>query len=52
VDVSFKLSDLHDVTRWVLGCGGDCRVLEPAELRDAVAAEARAMLDGSRFRVA
>jgi predicted DNA-binding transcriptional regulator YafY len=50
VEVSFKLSDLHDVTRWVLGCGGDCRVLEPAELRDAVAAEARAMLDGSRFR--
>jgi hypothetical protein len=25
-------------------------VLEPAELSDAVAAEARAMLDGSRFR--
>lgn len=50
VDVSFKLSDLHDVTRWILGFGGDCRVLEPAELSDAVAAEARAMLDGSRFR--
>ena len=50
VEVSFKLSDLHDVTRWVLGFGGDCLVVEPPELRDAVVAEARAMTDGSRFR--
>jgi len=48
--VGFKLSDLHDVTRWVLGFGADCLVVEPTELRDAVAAEACAMLDGSRFR--
>jgi predicted DNA-binding transcriptional regulator YafY len=38
------------VTRWVLGFGGDCLVVEPPELRDAVVAEARAMTDGSRFR--
>lgn len=50
VEVRFKLSDLHDITRWVLGFGADCLVVEPAQLRDAVAAEARAMLDGSRFR--
>jgi predicted DNA-binding transcriptional regulator YafY len=49
-EVSFRLSDLHDVTRWVLGFGGDCLVVEPPELRAAVVAEARAMMDGSRFR--
>ena len=49
-EVSFRLSDLHDVTRWVLGFGGDCLVVEPPELRDAIVAEARAMADGSRFR--
>lgn len=50
VEVTFKLGDLHDVKRWVLGFGADCLVVEPAELRDAVVAEARAMLDGTRFR--
>ncbi len=49
VEVAFKLSDLNDVTRWILGFGGDCRVMEPKELKAAVREEAEAMLSGSRF---
>lgn len=49
VEVAFKLSDLNDVTRWVLGFGGDCLVLAPKELQAAVREEAKAMLKGSRF---
>lgn len=45
VEVGFRLSDLHDVTRWVLGFGGEVEVLEPVELRAAVAAEGRRMAE-------
>lgn len=43
VEVTFALSDLHDVTRWILGFGKDCEVLKPAELRTAIADEGAAM---------
>lgn len=43
VQVRFELSDLNDVTRWILGFGADCEVLSPRELRLAVAAEGRKM---------
>lgn len=38
--LSFSLTALRDVERWVLSWGGDCEVLEPHELRDAVRASA------------
>jgi predicted DNA-binding transcriptional regulator YafY len=44
VEVSFKLSDLNDVTRWILSFGASCRVLEPEGLRNAVMDEARRIL--------
>jgi len=34
------VSDLGDITRWVLAFGSDCKVLAPKELREAIAAEA------------
>lgn len=43
VEVGFKLSDLNDITRWILGFGGDVEVLGPPELREAVAEEGRRM---------
>ena len=43
VEVTFKLGDLNDITRWILGLGSDCEVLEPAELRAAIAAEGKKM---------
>ena len=43
VEITFKLSDLNDVTRWILGFGGDIEVLEPRELRATVAEEGRRM---------
>ena len=43
VEVTFALSDLHDITRWILAFGADCEVLAPAELRATIAAEGRSM---------
>jgi len=43
VEVTFALSDLNDVTRWILGFGADCEVLEPKELRTQIAEEGRRM---------
>ncbi len=34
--LSFSLTALRDVERWALSWGGDCEVLEPRELRNAV----------------
>ncbi len=48
VEVTFALSDLNDVTRWVLTFGADCEVLEPAELRAAIAEEGRRMVERNR----
>ena len=41
VKMEFKVSDLGDITRWILAFGSDCEVLSPPELRDAIAAEAK-----------
>ena len=43
VEVTFALSDLNDVTRWILGFGSDVEVIEPAELRATIAAEGTKM---------
>ena len=38
--MEFTVSDLGDITRWILGFGADCEVLAPPELRTILAAEA------------
>jgi proteasome accessory factor B len=43
VEVTFALSDLNDITRWILGFGSDVEVIEPAELRAIIAAEGTKM---------
>ena len=44
VEMSLKLSHLTDIRRWILGWGGEAKVLEPSELLEAVQAEAEAIL--------
>jgi predicted DNA-binding transcriptional regulator YafY len=44
VELRLKLSSLSEVERWVLGWGGNARVLEPAELAESVARAARKIL--------
>ena len=41
VVMEFTLSDLGDITRWILGFGADCEVLAPPALREVLATEAR-----------
>ena len=45
VEVSLQLSHLIDIRRWVLGWGGQAKVLAPAELLESVRAEATAILE-------
>lgn len=45
VTLELSLRSLIEVRRWVLWWGGECTVLEPAALRDAVRAEAAAILE-------
>jgi predicted DNA-binding transcriptional regulator YafY len=45
IDVTFALSDLNDITRWILGFGGDVDVIAPPELRATIAAEGRRMME-------
>ena len=40
VILAMKVAGLPELERWILGYGGDAEVLEPAELRRAVAAKA------------
>jgi proteasome accessory factor B len=42
--IRLEVSDLREIRRWILGWGADCEVLEPEELRAAVAAELRRTL--------
>ena len=44
VEVSLRLSHLMDIRRWILGWGGQAKVLAPAELLESVRAEAKAIL--------
>ncbi len=43
IEVSLRLNNLIDVQRRILACGRHAEVLAPAELREALRAEARAM---------
>lgn len=43
VEVTFTLSDLGDLTRWVLSFGADCEVLSPKSLRETIAQEGQRM---------
>ena len=47
--LTLKLSHLLEVRRWAMSFGGDCEVLEPAELRRAVTAELRTSCDRVRI---
>ena len=47
VELQLKLSSLQEIQRWVLGWGGDARVLRPKELADSVKQAARAILNGA-----
>lgn len=46
VELRLTLSSLSEVERWVLGWGGDARVLRPDELAEAVREAARKILSG------
>ncbi len=45
IEFRAELAGLEEITRWVLGHGRHAKVLAPTKLRDAVHAEARAMLE-------
>ncbi len=45
VELRMRLSSLVEVRRWILGWGGDARVLRPKELADTVREAARAILE-------
>ena len=44
VEVSFRLSSLEEVERWVLSWGGDAKVVKPRELAEAVKRAAKRIL--------
>ncbi len=46
VELRLRLSSLGEIERWVLSWGGDCVVLKPRELAEAVRQAARRMLSG------
>ncbi len=45
IEFRAELAGLEEITRWVLGYGRHARVIAPKKLREAVRAEARAVLD-------
>lgn len=45
IEFRAELAGLEEITRWVLGFGRHAKVVSPKQLRDAVHAEARAMLE-------
>ena len=47
VELSFKLSSLVEIERWVLSWGGDARVLKPRELAESVRQAAEKILQSS-----
>jgi len=44
IEVTYRLSDLDDLVRWVLSFGSDCIVLEPKELAERIKKEAIKMV--------
>jgi predicted DNA-binding transcriptional regulator YafY len=46
LELSFQVNHLLEVRRWALSFGAECTVVEPAELRSEVEAEARKMQGG------
>jgi proteasome accessory factor B len=44
VELKLKLSSLMEIERWVLGWGGDAKILKPRELAEAVRKSAEAIL--------
>ena len=42
--LQFEVSDLREVKRWAMSWGAACRVMEPADLREAIFRECRAMM--------
>lgn len=46
VDLSLKLSSLVEIERWILGWGGDAKVVKPRELIEGVRQAARRILQG------
>jgi predicted DNA-binding transcriptional regulator YafY len=47
VELRFRLSSLGEIERWVLSWGGDCVVVKPRELAEAVRNAARRILSAS-----
>lgn len=45
IEAAFLVGDLDEFKRFVLAFGGDCEVLEPADLRDEIVGEARKVLE-------
>ena len=45
IEAVFAVGDLGEFKRFVLAFGGDCEVLEPADLRDEIIGEARKVLE-------
>jgi predicted DNA-binding transcriptional regulator YafY len=45
LELRLKLSSLIEIERWVLGWGGDCRVLQPAEFKASVRRAAEQILN-------
>jgi predicted DNA-binding transcriptional regulator YafY len=45
LELRLKLSSLIEIERWVLGWGGDCRVLQPAEFKASVKLAAEKILN-------
>jgi proteasome accessory factor B len=48
IDLTLTLSALEDIMRWILGFGAQAEAIEPAELRERIAAELRAAAEPYR----
>jgi len=44
IEFSVKLGDLFEIERWILGWGGEARVISPAKLRNRIRKHAEAIL--------
>jgi predicted DNA-binding transcriptional regulator YafY len=45
IRVTFKVAGITEIKHWILGFGAKAKVLEPANLREEISNEARALLD-------